>query len=65
MVTTHDGVTGNFWGSQDLAKYSLDLAAPNKVMAYVQLTYKAAGTTNPAEDFEFYHPAAASETSSS
>lgn len=59
-VTTHGGVTGNYCGSQGLAKFSLDLAAPNKVMAYAQLTYKAAGTTNPAEDFEFYHPAAAS-----
>jgi hypothetical protein len=59
-VTTHGGVTGNYCGSQALVALKLELAAPNKAVTYAQLTFKATSTTNPAEDFEFYHPVAAS-----
>lgn len=59
-VYTHNGVTGNYCASQELATLNLELAVPNKAAAYAQLTFKAASTSNPAEDFEFYHPAAAS-----
>jgi hypothetical protein len=59
-VYTHNGVTANYCASQQLVPFKLELAVPNKVAAYAQLTFKPTSTSNPAEDFEFYHPAAAS-----
>lgn len=59
-VYTHNGVTANYCASQELTKLNLELAVTNKPVAYSQLTFKVTSTTNSAQDFEFYHPAAAS-----
>lgn len=58
-VYTHNGVTANYCASQQIVPLKLELAVPNKAVAYAQLTFKATSTSNPAEDFEMYHPAAA------
>ena len=41
---------------------NLDLSVPNKVAAYSRLTFKAANTTNPQEDFEYFEPRATATT---
>jgi len=59
--TTHNGVTGNFCGSQEITNggVNLDLSVPNKAGAYARLTFKAATDTNSQEDFAAFNPAVA------
>ena len=53
-------VTANFCDSQEImtSGVNLDLSVPNKVAAYSRLTFKAANTTNPQEDWLNYEPSA-------
>ena len=56
-VATHNGTTGNFCGSQELAAYGLELSVPNKAGAYSRLTFKKISESNAQQDFEFFSPA--------
>jgi hypothetical protein len=57
-VTTHNGVTANWCASQENVSHGLMLAAPNKAVAYAQLTAKPASSTNASEDFQVFPPTA-------
>lgn len=57
-VTTHNGVTGNWCGSQENMTHHLMIAAPNKVAAFAQLVAKPASSSNSSEDFQWFPPAA-------
>jgi hypothetical protein len=56
-VQTHNGITGNYCGSQAITADGVELAVPNHAGAYSRLTFKVTGTTNPQQDFEFFNPA--------
>ena len=55
-VTTHNGVTGNYCGSQELSALNLELSVTNKGGVYSRLTVKPVGA-NFQTDFQFYNPA--------
>lgn len=55
-VTTHNGVTNNWCGSQENVSHHLMIAAPNKAVAFAQVTAKPASTTNASEDFQWFPP---------
>lgn len=59
-VTTHNGVTANWCASQKNVTHGLEIAAPNKAVAFAQLTAKPASTTNASEDFQWFPPTATS-----
>jgi hypothetical protein len=56
-VQVHNGVLGQYCSSQEIVSAGVDLAVPNKAGAYARVTFKAAGTTNAQEDFQFFNPA--------
>ena len=56
-VTTHNAVTGNYCGSQEIVSANVELSVPNKVAAYSRLTFKTTSTANPQQDFEQFNPA--------
>jgi hypothetical protein len=54
---THNGVVGAYCDSQEIVSANLELAVPNKAVAYSRLTFKTTSTTNPQQDWENYNPA--------
>jgi len=55
-VSTHNGVTGNYCGSQQLSQLNLELSVTNRAVPYSQLTVKPTGT-NYQTDFSAFNPA--------
>lgn len=55
-VTTHNGNTNNWCGSQLIPSLNLEISTPNKVAAFSRLTFKVAGE-NKQTDFQWFPPA--------
>jgi hypothetical protein len=54
-VTTHNGNTNNWCGSQLIPSLNLEISTPNKVAQYARVTVKAAGE-NKQTDFQWFPP---------
>jgi hypothetical protein len=54
-VTTHNGTSANWCGSQRIPSLNLEISTPNKVGAFSRLTFKVAGE-NKQTDFQWFPP---------